>query len=58
MTKKQPNPELKQLKQQAASKMGLTLHEKGNSHLTAKEAGSIGGQMTKMLFESYKNAGK
>ena len=46
---------LEQFKQQAASEVGVTLNQGYNGDLTARQAGSIGGQMVKKMIESYEN---
>ena len=39
---------------QAAREVGVTLKDNGyNGDLTARQAGSIGGQMVKKMIESY-----
>ena len=44
-------------KMQAASEVGVTLNQSGyNGDLTARQAGSIGGQMVKKMVESYENS--
>ena len=47
---------LEQFKQQAASEVGVTLNQGYNGDLTARQAGSIGGQMVKKMIESYENS--
>ncbi len=48
---------LEQFKMQAASEVGVNLNQNGyNGDLTAKQAGSIGGQMVKKMIESYENS--
>ena len=48
---------LNQFKMQAASEVGVNLNQNGyNGDLTAKQAGSIGGQMVKKMIESYENS--
>ena len=47
---------LEQFKQQAASEVGVTLNQGYNGDLTARQAGSIGGQMVKKMVESYENS--
>lgn len=39
---------------EAAHEVGVNLKEKDNGHLTARQAGSIGGRMVKKMIESYK----
>lgn len=45
---------MEQFKMEAAQEVGVNLKEKDNGHLTARQAGSIGGQMVKKMIESYK----
>ena len=48
---------LDQFKMQAASEVGVNLNQNGyNGDLTARQAGSIGGQMVKKMIESYENS--
>ena len=48
---------LDKFKMQAASEVGVTLNQSGyNGNLTARQAGSIGGQMAKKMIESYENS--
>ncbi|MBE6625249.1 MAG: alpha/beta-type small acid-soluble spore protein [Clostridia bacterium] len=48
---------LDKFKMQAASEVGVTLNQNGyNGDLTARQAGSIGGQMVKKMVESYENS--
>ncbi len=48
---------LEQFKMQAASEVGVNLNQNGyNGDLTARQAGSIGGQMVKKMIESYENS--
>ncbi|MDE7280606.1 MAG: alpha/beta-type small acid-soluble spore protein [Ruminiclostridium sp.] len=50
---------LSSIKMQAANEVGVPLKDKGyNGDLTAKQAGSIGGQMVKKMVESYSNGAK
>jgi len=42
-------------KVEAASEVGVNLKNGYNGDLTAKQAGSVGGQMIKKMVESYKN---
>jgi len=39
---------------ESASEVGVTLKQGYNGDLTAREAGSIGGQMVKKMIDSYK----
>ena len=45
-----------QFKMQAASEVGVNLTQGYNGDLTARQAGSIGGQMVKKMIESYENS--
>jgi hypothetical protein len=48
---------LEDFKMQAANEVGVTLNKNGyNGDLTARQAGSIGGQMVKKMVESYENS--
>ena len=44
---------LDRFKMEAASEVGVNLKQGYNGDLTAREAGSIGGQMVKKMIESY-----
>ena len=44
-----------QIKMEAAQQVGVTLKQGYNGDLTARQAGSIGGQMVKKMIESYEN---
>ena len=51
---KQTKSALNSMKMQAASEVGVPLNPNGyNGELTAKQAGSIGGQMVKNMIASY-----
>ena len=51
---KQTKSALNSMKMQAASEVGGPLNSNGyNGELTAKQAGSIGGQMVKNMIASY-----
>jgi len=56
MANKQAKQALEQIKMQAASEVGVNLSQGYNGDLTAKQAGSIGGQMVKKMIESYENS--
>ena len=43
-------------KMEAASEVGVNLKEGYNGDLTSREAGSVGGQMVKMMIESYEKS--
>lgn len=44
---------LEQFKMEAASEVGVNLKNGYNGDLTAREAGSVGGQMVKKMIEAY-----
>ena len=46
---------LDKFKMQAASEVGVNLKEGYNGDITARQAGSVGGQMVKKMVESYEN---
>ena len=46
---------LDQFKMEAASEVGVSLKQGYNGELTARQAGSIGGQMVKKMIEKYEN---
>ncbi len=46
---------MEQFKMQAANEVGVNLQNGYNGDLTARQAGSIGGQMVKKMIESYEN---
>ena len=56
MKNKAAKQALNQFKMQAASEVGVNLKQGYNGDLTAKQAGSIGGQMVKKMVESYENS--
>ena len=45
-------------KMEAASEMGVTLKDGYNGDITARQAGSIGGQMVKKMIEAYEKGMK
>ena len=47
---------LENFKMQAASEVGVNLKQGYNGDITARQAGSIGGQMVKKMVESYENS--
>ena len=47
---------LEKFKMEAASEVGVPLNNGYNGDLTARQAGSIGGQMVKKMIESYENS--
>jgi small acid-soluble spore protein D (minor alpha/beta-type SASP) len=60
MSNKRLVPEAKEaldkFKMEAANEVGVNLKQGYNGDLTAKQAGSIGGQMVKKMIESYENS--
>ena len=44
---------LDQFKMETATEVGVTLNQGYNGDLTARQAGSIGGQMVKKMIQSY-----
>ena len=46
---------MEQFKNQAASEVGVNLNQGYNGDITARQAGSIGGQMVKKMIESYES---
>ena len=59
MARKISVPEAKKamenFKMEAANEVGVNLKQGYNGDLTARQAGSIGGQMVKKMIESYEN---
>ena len=49
---------MNKFKMEAASEVGVNLKQGYNGDLTSKQAGSVGGQMVKMMIESYENGMK
>ncbi len=47
---------LERFKMEAASEVGVNLTQGYNGDLTARQAGSVGGQMVKKMIESYENS--
>ena len=47
---------MNKFKMEAANEVGVDLKEGYNGHLTSREAGSVGGQMVKKMFEAYENS--
>ena len=62
MSNKSLVPEAKEamdkFKMEAASEVGVTLKQGYNGDLTAKQAGSVGGQMVKKMIMNAENAMK
>jgi small acid-soluble spore protein D (minor alpha/beta-type SASP) len=46
---------LDRFKMEAANEVGVNLKQGYNGDLTAKQAGSIGGQMVKKMIQQYEN---
>ena len=46
---------MEKFKMEAANEVGVTLNKSYNGDITAKQAGSVGGQMVKKMVESYEN---
>ncbi|MCH5303464.1 MAG: alpha/beta-type small acid-soluble spore protein [Ruminococcus sp.] len=44
---------LERFKMEAASEVGVNLKQGYNGDITARQAGSVGGQMVKKMIESY-----
>lgn len=49
---------LEKFKMEAANEVGVNLKQGYNGDLTAKQAGSVGGQMVKKMIEQYENSMK
>ena len=49
---------LDRCKMEAASEVGVNLKQGYNGDLTAREAGSVGGQMVKKMIEAYEQGMK
>ena len=45
-------------KMDAAAEVGVNLKEGYNGDITARQAGSVGGQMVKKMIEAYENSMK
>ena len=46
---------MNKFKMEAANEVGVNLKEGYNGDITAREAGSVGGQMVKKMIEAYEN---
>ncbi len=53
MSKNSKKAALERFKMEAAREVGVDLGNGYNGSLTAKQAGSVGGQMVKKMIESY-----
>lgn len=49
---------LDRFKMEAANEVGVNLKQGYNGHLSARDAGSIGGQMVKKMIEAYERGMK
>lgn len=49
---------LNKFKMEAANEVGVNLKQGYNGDLTAKQAGSVGGQMVKKMIKSYEDGMK
>ena len=49
---------LNRFKMEAANDVGVSLKQGYNGNITAKDAGSVGGQMVKKMIESYERGMK
>jgi len=47
---------LNRFKMEAANEVGVNLKQGYNGDITARQAGSVGGQMVKKMVESYENS--
>ena len=47
---------LDKFKMEVANEVGVNLKDGYNGDITAREAGSIGGQMVKKMVEAYENS--
>ena len=47
---------MERFKMEAANEVGVTLKQGYNGDITARQAGSVGGQMVKKMVESYENS--
>lgn len=52
-SKSEAKKAMENFKMEAANEVGVTLKQGYNGDLTAKQAGSIGGQMVKKMVEDY-----
>ena len=55
ISNKKAKEALSQMKQEAANTVGVNLKQGYNGDITARQAGSIGGEMVKRMIESYEN---
>jgi hypothetical protein len=57
VTTQQGRETLNKFKMEAANEVGVNLKQGYNGDLTAREAGSVGGQMVKKMIDAYKVSG-
>lgn len=55
MSKKSTKAAMEQFKMEAAREMGVDLSQNYNGDITAKQAGSVGGQMVKKMIKDYES---
>ena len=55
MSNKKAKEALNQMKQEAANTVGVNLKQGYNGDITARQAGSIGGEMVKRMIENYES---
>ena len=49
---------MERFKMECANELGVNLNQGYNGDITARQAGSVGGQMVKKMIESYENSMK
>lgn len=49
---------MERFKMECANEVGVSLKQGYNGDISAREAGSVGGQMVKKMIESYENSMK
>lgn len=54
ITSDQGRQTLERFKMEAANEVGVNLKQGYNGDLTAREVGSVGGQMVKKMIDAYK----
>lgn len=47
---------LEKFKMEAANEVGVNLKQGYNGDITARQAGSVGGQMVKKMIQAYENS--
>lgn len=57
ITTEQGRQALERFKMEAANEVGVNLKQGYNGDLTAREVGSVGGQMVKKMIDNYKTQG-